>query len=147
MLATVPPPVIPNKPTITSTEDALSILLKFKDLHRYNIYNTRRKLDNLGIYKPQSTEKAEYENYYDKNKEIVLKQLDETNMKYQVLNELQKPLVMQKLPLNIKKSESQHILPTIDPQLEVNYDVAGRLIIKNQELADKLIGDVANYKT
>ena len=42
---------IPKKPEVTSKDNALSILYKFQKLHKYNMFNTRKKINNINAFK------------------------------------------------------------------------------------------------
>ncbi|CDW84929.1 UNKNOWN [Stylonychia lemnae] len=65
------------KPFITPKDDALSVLKKFQDLHRYNMHNTMRKINTMGRKEFKAQEDLTYEDFYLKNKNTVSKQLDE----------------------------------------------------------------------
>ena len=64
-------------------------------MHNYNIFNSKRRLDNIlsrnGIY---PTEDLSYENYFDRNNETVGKELDETKDKYRFRARSQKHKVI-----------------------------------------------------
>jgi hypothetical protein len=48
------------------------------------MFHAKRKLANINAFKPLETEDAEYENFYDKNRETVGKHIDEIKEKFQV---------------------------------------------------------------
>ncbi len=61
---------------MNDSDNALSILYKFQELHKYNIFNIKRKMKNINAYKTKEADDLTYEDYYQKNKEIVVKELD-----------------------------------------------------------------------
>ena len=62
-------PIIPEF-ELNEDEDALTILYKFQQLHHFNIFNTRRNVQNINSVKAKPTEEVQYIEILKKNQEI-----------------------------------------------------------------------------
>eukprot|EP00347_Sterkiella_histriomuscorum_P001148 403373144 len=141
----LPDEVIPQRPEVTQDDNALSILYKFQEMHKFNMFHAKRKLANINAFHQQEAEDADYQNFYDKNKETVSKQIDEVKQKYQV--KFSKSKSQDEDTIQQALGDKQKISnDSKDPNHKYNedylnamYDQSGRLIIQNHDHANHII--------